>query len=552
MTNSEEITQDKTTFFEKLIRPHPSIQRIGAQRKARFSAILSIVAVIWTLMGIVSVFASQGDLSTLLIILTSTVVFIFAYLASRSRHYTWGSIILVGTISLVTLSSLMRGVTDVTSTLFANFPLAFIIGSILFTSSSLIALILVDIIAISLILIPTTGGDYIRDILSLLFLGIGLIIASVFQENTKKERLKDATETNIRLKNLSNKLEEQVEELDKNTRKLETQSSYLKGAAEISQVAASFTDTDKLSKEIVELVKENFNLYYVGLFLINSDNTWIMLKAGSGDAGKIMLRQKHKYPLEDGIIASTIKENKAHIATGVGTDVVEFQNPYLPKTQSEAIIPLRSRGRILGVITVQSKEKNAFSPEIITTLQTMADQIGIAFDNAELLAQSEAALESEHLAYGELSYSAWKKLIKSGAIPAYGINTDGETYSIANEKNTSLESVLVKEDGTALLPIKSHGKVLGNIQIKKDPKHGIWTTEEIALAETLSEHLSISLESARLFEDSRRRGAREHIISESSARIRESLDIEKVLEAAAIELHKILGNAETEVWIDAE
>ncbi len=552
MTNSEELTQDKITLFGKLIRPHPSIQGIGAQRKARFSAILSILAVLWTLMGIISIISVQGNLSTILIVSSSTVVFLFAYALSRSRHYTLGSITLVGTISLVALSSLLRGVPDIASTLFANFPLAFIISSVLFTSTGLITIILVDMIAISLILVSTTSGDYIRDILSLSFLGIGLIIASIFQENTEKERFQETTEANVRLKNLSNKLEEQVEELDENARKLETQSTYLKGAAKVSRAAASFTDTDKLSKEIVELVKENFNLYYVGLFLINNENTWVMLKAGSGDAGKMMLKQKHRYPLEDGIIASAIKENKARIATGVGTDIVEFQNPYLPKTQSEAIIPLRSRGHILGVITVQSKEKNAFSSEIITTLQTMADQIGIAFDNAELLAQSEAALKSERLAYGDLSYDAWKKLIKSGTIPTYGINTDGETYSIASEKNKTLENILVKEDGTALLPIKNHGKVLGSIQIVKNPERGIWTREEIALAETLAEQLSISLESARLFEDSQRRGAREQIIGESSARIRESLDIEKVLETAAIELHKILGNAETEIWIDAE
>ena len=551
MTNLKETPQEKEPFFEKLIRPHASIQEIGAQRKARFSAILSILAIIWTIMGIISIIAVQGDSSTILIISSSTIVFVFAYFASRSRYYTWGGITLVGTISLVTLSSLMRGVPDVTTTLFSNFPLAFIVSSVLFTSSGLVTLVVVDMVAISLILIPTTDGDYIRDILSLSFLGIGLIIASAFQKNTENERLKEATEANIKLKNLSLELEEHVEELDENARKLEIQSSYLKGSAEVSRAAASFTDTDKLSKEIVELVKENFRLYYVGLFLINSENTWVTLKAGSGNAGKIMLKQNHRYPLEDGIIASAIKENKARIATGIGTDIVEFHNPYLPETQSEAIIPLRSRGHILGVITVQSKEKDAFSPEIVTILQTMADQIAIAFDNAKLLAQSEDALEAERLAYGELSYGAWKKLIKSNRIPAYGI-TDGDTYTIQSKENKSFQSVIVKEDGVALLPIKSHGKVLGGIQIAKAPEHGTWTTEEIALAETLAEQLSISLESARLFEDSQRRGAREHIIGESSARIRESLDIEKVLETAAIELHKILGNAETEVWIDAE
>lgn len=94
--------------------------------------------------------------------------------------------------------------------------------------------------------------------------------------------------------------------------------------------------------------------------------------------------------------------------------------------------------------------------------------------------------------------------------------------------------------------------MLGGIRVAKNEKHGVWRTEDIALAETLADELSVALESARLFEESQRKASREKIIGETSARIRETLDIESVLETAAQELHKILGKVETEVWLDAE
>ncbi len=546
-------TQEKKTFFKTLIRPHPSIREIGAQRKARFSAILSIAAIIWTLTGIISIIAVQGNLSIVLIISASTVIFIIAYVTSRSPYYTWGGIILVSTISLVTLSSLMRGVTDITTTLFSNFPIAFLVGSALFSTSGLISLVLADIIAISIVLVSTTSGDYIRDILSLSFLGIGIIIVSSFYSTTEKERLKETTQTNIKLENLSNKLEEHVEHLAKNTLELEEQSSHLKAAAKVSQASASYTDTNKLANEVVDLIRDNFDLYYVGLFLVDNAEKWAVLRAGTGDAGKRMLMRGHKINWGEGMIGWAIKHKQARIAVDVGADAVQFENPDLPETRSEAAIPLRSRGRVLGALTIQRRKESAFPPKIVSTLQTMADQIAIAFDNAELLTQSKNALEAERRAYGEMSYETWRSLTKSGDIPTYSISADGELKTITGKENISNEALKIGKDGySALLPIKIHGKVLGGIQLAKDPSRGAWQQDELELAETLAEQLSISLESARLFEDSQRRATRERIVGETSARIRETLDIERVLETAAIELHKILGEVETEVWLDAE
>ena len=135
---------------------------------------------------------------------------------------------------------------------------------------------------------------------------------------------------------------------------------------------------------------------------------------------------------------------------------------------------------------------------------------------------------------------------------------DGKLHTFLEEETAEeikaiSEGQIIQKDGvTALLPIKSRGKILGGIRIIKNANGGEWNKEEIQLAETLAEQLSIALESARLFDQSQRRATRERVIGETSARIRETLDIESVLETAAQELHKILGKVETEVWLDAE
>ncbi|MBT3714641.1 MAG: GAF domain-containing protein, partial [Anaerolineae bacterium] len=357
---------------------------------------------------------------------------------------------------------------------------------------------------------------------------------------------------------LDSTLKDQESVIAERTRSLEEHSAYLESSAEVSQRIASYTDTNQLISEVVKLIKERFSLYYVGLFLVDEKNEWAVLQAGTGEAGKRMLERKHQLKIGKGMIGWSIANAEARIALDVGDDAVQFENPDLPETRSEGALPLRSRGEVLGALTIQSETAAAFTPEIISTLQTMVDQIAIAIDNAELLAKNEAVLEAERKAYGELSQEDWLKLLQRESIPRYISDTPNHVRVTRNQLSSDVEqrlqdTPLLQDKGlTALIPIKIRGHILGGVKLRKEEGHGSWTKEELEFAGVLAEQVSVALESARLFDQSQRRVARERVIGETSARIRETLDIESVLETAAQELHKILGKVETEVWLDAE
>ena len=346
-------------------------------------------------------------------------------------------------------------------------------------------------------------------------------------------------------------LEQQVEE---RTEKLEKQSAYLKSSVEISRTVASITNTPELIEKVINLIQEDFSLYYVGIFLIDEENKWAVLKAGTGKAGEIMLNNKHRLKIGAGLIGWSIKHAQARIALDVGKDAAHFDNPVLPETRSEAALPLRSRGRVLGALSIQSHQQSAFDQDFINTLQTMTDQIAIALDNAELFTQSERILQAEQKAYGQLSQDDWHTLLQRKKVLTYTSDAPNSVRALEDIIEISKEIEDSSEDNglTAIIPIKIRGHALGGLKLRKNQEQGAWTEEELALAKNLAEQASISLESARLFDQSQRRATRERIISESAARMRETLDIESVLKTAAIELHKALGKVETEVWIDAE
>jgi GAF domain-containing protein len=75
---------------------------------------------------------------------------------------------------------------------------------------------------------------------------------------------------------------------------------------------------------------------------------------------------------------------------------------------------------------------------------------------------------------------------------------------------------------------------------RKSGGSGQWTQEEIALMQTLAEQSALALESARLYQDTRRRAARERMVGEVTGRIRETLSVEAVLKTAVDEIRQAL------------
>jgi len=169
--------------------------------------------------------------------------------------------------------------------------------------------------------------------------------------------------------------------------------AQLATAAEVSSAASSILSLEELLPQAVELIRQRFDLYYVGIFLLDETGRWAVLRAGTGEAGRRMLEAGHK--LEVGgksMIGWCTANARARIALDVGAEAIRFDNPLLPLTRSEMALPLISRGRVIGAMTIQSDKPAAFTEEDITALQAMADQLATAIENARLFAETGQAL----------------------------------------------------------------------------------------------------------------------------------------------------------------
>jgi hypothetical protein len=115
----------------------------------------------------------------------------------------------------------------------------------------------------------------------------------------------------------------------------------------------------------------------------------------------------------------------------------------------------------------------------------------------------------------------------------------GEGEWLASMDAAVREEQVTAAEGELALPITLRGEMLGAIGLRREGGRG-WSEAELALAETIGNQLAQTMESLRLLDQTQRRAARDRLVSEVTARMRETLDMETVLKTTAEEMFRVL------------
>ncbi|MCB0190323.1 MAG: PAS domain-containing protein [Anaerolineae bacterium] len=103
----------------------------------------------------------------------------------------------------------------------------------------------------------------------------------------------------------------------------------------------------------------------------------------------------------------------------------------------------------------------------------------------------------------------------------------------AGENGHSTEPAIVA-------PISLRGETIGTLSLQDIDPNRHWTSEEIALVETVSEQLALTIENLRLFDDTQRQATREQLTRKIADKMRASPDIETIIETGLTELADVL------------
>lgn len=224
----------------------------------------------------------------------------------------------------------------------------------------------------------------------------------------QREELQDDSFREAYLQTLVARMEEKVRELTaalqqnaelnaQNQRLLERsqrRAHLLEVAARVGRNVTSILDLDELLDAMVNMICDEFGFYYAGVFLLDESGEWAVLRAGRGEAGLRMVASAHRLRVGGySMIGRAIATREPVIACDVEEESTHYKNPLLADTRSELALPLMAMGDVIGALTVQSTEPDAFDEDDINALQTMADQLAIAIRNARLHQENQRLLE---------------------------------------------------------------------------------------------------------------------------------------------------------------
>jgi len=230
---------------------------------------------------------------------------------------------------------------------------------------------------------------------------------------------------------LERRVMERTAALQEANQALRRQTLQLETSAQVSREIISILDIDELLARVVELIRERFGYYGVDIYLLEQETRLLVFQAGSRAGSPQRGRLKHLEIEGRGLNSKAIRTNQPVIANDVSQDPLYLIDESMSETRSEAVIPLRSKGTLIGTLDVQSTELGAFPPEDVLVLQSLSDQVAIAIENARLYDRSrEMAVHEERARlarelHDSITQSLFSLDLHAKALTAY-LHTDVE------------------------------------------------------------------------------------------------------------------------------
>lgn len=359
---------------------------------------------------------------------------------------------------------------------------------------------------------PAPLGDWIRAVVAVLLAAIAVIAAFQQLQAEFARAEKTVSEAVSDLKAGQSTLEERVD----------ARTVQWRAVLEVSRAASGIHDPEQLTNDVVNLISDRFGFYYAAIFLLNEAGDKAELHSATGEAGRLLKENRHSLPVGGrSMVGTAISGRQARVALDTDAEAVRFANPLLPYTRSEIAVPMIIGDRVLGALDVQSTSPGAFGPAEIDTLQGMANQVAIAFENARLYQEARRSLDEVQAVQRQYVVGAWKPLAGRHDLQ----------YSLGEDEPAP-------HDAQMDVPLSLRDQIIGEINLAAE---GDWTPEQRNLVEAIATQAALALENARLVEATQSTAQREHLLAEITGKVWSSPTREGILKTAVGELAAALG-----------
>jgi GAF domain-containing protein len=519
-------------------------------RKARYAHVIALVFLLVTVVYEIFLrfIANYSILDAALLVVSA--VSVTGLVLLRKGRVQLASILLVALTWIASngLAATGFGIKD--SSYILNFAIILMAGLLLSWPASVIVTVLSAASGFALANAEQNGlirvSDYAvtffaRDITVVFILNGALIflLISGLENALRRSRtsLKALETANTSLSYTQSELQKRTNELTISNEQLENRTQKLHAIAMVTRTAASIQNFDLLLTSITGTISKELGYYHVGLFLLDEQREFAILRSTNTEGGLRMLNAGYRVPVgQINPVAFVAQTGRPRIVDLQNKESAALRNPELSETLSELVLPLKAGDQIIGVLDIQSVESNAFAESDIPTLSILADQVAITIQNSFLYEQSLSALRKAGVESVQAAAEAWKGYEKS-------IGTKGYFYDgIKSEPLKELKESK-KGNNSLLVPVELRGQTIARFKLNLSDPARQWTEDELAVVKATAERVALALEGVRLLDEAQKRATREAFLSEVATKLSASFQLDSILRDTVQELGETLKNS---------